>query len=54
VVEQAVGCTGPGWSPSRSGDDSLVVVAQAGGVLAERAALTFREVAEPPLVGGPW
>jgi DNA-binding transcriptional LysR family regulator len=33
------------------GDDSLVVVGQAGGVLAGRTALTYGEVAEHPLVG---
>ncbi|MFD5317622.1 LysR family transcriptional regulator [Streptomyces sp. NPDC127098] len=33
------------------GDDSLVVVGQAGGVLAGRTALAYSEVAEHPLVG---
>lgn len=33
------------------GDDSLVVIGQAGGVLAGRTALTYGEVAEHPLVG---
>lgn len=33
------------------GDDSLVVVGQAGGILAGRTALTYGEVAEHPLVG---
>ncbi|ELP68922.1 LysR family transcriptional regulator [Streptomyces turgidiscabies] len=33
------------------GDDSLVVIGQAGGILAGRAALTYGEVAEHPLVG---
>ncbi|MGH3309402.1 MAG: LysR family transcriptional regulator [Streptomyces sp.] len=33
------------------GDDSLVVVGQAGGILAGRDALTYNEVAEHPLVG---
>ncbi|WP_200309212.1 LysR family transcriptional regulator [Streptomyces adelaidensis] len=33
------------------GDDSLVVVGQAGGILADRTALTYSEVAEHPLVG---
>lgn len=33
------------------GDDSLVVVGQAGGILAGRTALTYDEVAEHPLVG---
>ncbi len=33
------------------GDDSLVVVGQAGGVLAGRTVLTYDEVAEHPLVG---
>lgn len=33
------------------GDDSLVVIGQAGGVLSGRAALTYDEVAEHPLVG---
>jgi DNA-binding transcriptional LysR family regulator len=42
---------GTGLPTEPLGDDSLVVVGQAGGVLAERSALTFREVAEHPLVG---
>jgi DNA-binding transcriptional LysR family regulator len=33
------------------GDDSIVVIGQAGGILAGRTALTYREVAEHPLVG---
>jgi DNA-binding transcriptional LysR family regulator len=33
------------------GDDSLVVIGQAGGILAGRTALAYREVAEHPLVG---
>jgi DNA-binding transcriptional LysR family regulator len=33
------------------GDDSLVVIGQAGGILAGRASLPYREVAEHPLVG---
>ncbi|MEW2113740.1 LysR family transcriptional regulator [Streptomyces sp. NPDC005474] len=33
------------------GDDSLVVIGQAGGILAGRTALTYGEVAEHPLVG---
>ncbi|MFE9768048.1 LysR family transcriptional regulator [Streptomyces sp. NPDC005808] len=33
------------------GDDSLVVIGQAGGILAGRTALTYDEVAEHPLVG---
>lgn len=33
------------------GDDSLVVIGQAGGVLAGRASLTYREAAEHPQVG---
>ncbi|MFE0353312.1 LysR family transcriptional regulator [Streptomyces nigra] len=33
------------------GDDSLVVIGQAGGILAGRAALTYSEAAEHPLVG---
>ncbi|MEH0418017.1 LysR family transcriptional regulator [Streptomyces sp. B21-083] len=33
------------------GDDSLVVIGQPGGILAGRAALTYGEVAEHPLVG---
>jgi DNA-binding transcriptional LysR family regulator len=33
------------------GDDSLVVIGQAGGILAGRTSLTYREVAEHPLVG---
>lgn len=42
---------GAGLDAEPLGDDSLVVVGQAGGVLAGRDALTFREVAEHPLVG---
>jgi DNA-binding transcriptional LysR family regulator len=49
VVEDEVrGC---GLRMERLGDDSLVVIGQAGGVLAGRTALTYREVAEHPLVG---
>jgi DNA-binding transcriptional LysR family regulator len=33
------------------GDDSLVVIGQAGGILAGRASLPYREAAEHPLVG---
>lgn len=33
------------------GDDSLVVIGQAGGILSGRTALTYGEVAEHPLVG---
>ena len=33
------------------GDDSLVVIAQVGGILAGRTSLTYSEVAEHPLVG---
>ncbi|TQE38241.1 LysR family transcriptional regulator [Streptomyces ipomoeae] len=33
------------------GDDSLVVIGQAGGILTDRTALTYSEVAEHPLVG---
>lgn len=33
------------------GDDSLVVIGQAGGILAGRTELTYREAAEHPLVG---
>lgn len=33
------------------GDDSIVVIGQAGGILAGRASLAYREVAEHPLVG---
>ncbi|MEV5986475.1 LysR family transcriptional regulator [Streptomyces sp. NPDC052051] len=33
------------------GDDSLVVIGQAGGILAGRTSLTYSEVAEHPLVG---
>ncbi|MFJ9613947.1 LysR family transcriptional regulator [Streptomyces noursei] len=33
------------------GDDSLVVIGQAGGILAGRTALTYSEVAEHPLIG---
>ena len=42
---------GAGLDAEPVGDDSLVVVGQAGGLLAGRAAMTFREVAEHPLVG---
>ncbi|MFC4944345.1 LysR family transcriptional regulator [Pseudonocardia sp. GCM10023141] len=40
-----------GLRTERLGDDSIVVIGQAGGVLAERATMTYREVAEHPLVG---
>ncbi len=33
------------------GDDSLVVIGQSGGILTDRTSLTYREVAEHPLVG---
>ncbi|WP_237693854.1 LysR substrate-binding domain-containing protein [Streptomyces sp. SID2888] len=33
------------------GDDSLVVISQAGGIIAGRTSLTYSEVAEHPLVG---
>jgi DNA-binding transcriptional LysR family regulator len=33
------------------GDDSLVVIGQAGGILAGRTAMVYREVAEHPMVG---
>lgn len=33
------------------GDDSIVVIGQAGGILAGRTSLAYREVAEHPLVG---
>jgi len=42
---------GSGLDREPLGDDSLVVIGQAGGVLAGRTALTYREVAEHPLVG---
>ncbi|GAA1306105.1 LysR family transcriptional regulator [Pseudonocardia xinjiangensis] len=43
--------SGSGLDTEPLGDDSLVVIGQAGGVLAGRTAMTFREVAEHPLVG---
>jgi DNA-binding transcriptional LysR family regulator len=42
---------GSGLDLEPLGDDSLVVIGQPGGVLAGRTALTYREVAEHPLVG---
>ncbi|MCH6159471.1 LysR family transcriptional regulator [Streptomyces marispadix] len=45
---EAHGC---GLRTEPLGDDSLVVVGQAGGVLAGRGPLTYSEVAEHPLVG---
>ncbi|WP_326560005.1 LysR family transcriptional regulator [Micromonospora sp. NBC_01796] len=42
---------GQGLETEPLGDDSLVVIGQADGILAGRTALTYREVAEHPLVG---
>jgi DNA-binding transcriptional LysR family regulator len=42
---------GAGLSAEPIGDDSLVVAGQAGGLLAGREAMTFREAAEHPLIG---
>jgi DNA-binding transcriptional LysR family regulator len=49
VIEEEAHGSGLPTEPLR--DDSLVVIGQAGGVLAGRAALTYREAAEHPLVG---
>ncbi|WP_255951376.1 LysR family transcriptional regulator [Streptomyces odontomachi] len=49
VVDDEVGDSGLRMEPL--GDDSLVVIGQAGGILSGRTALTYREVAEHPLVG---
>lgn len=46
--DEAGGC---GLRVEPLGDDSLVVIGQAGGILAGRTALTYSEVAEHPLVG---
>ncbi|GAA3352855.1 LysR family transcriptional regulator [Streptomyces antimycoticus] len=46
--DEADGC---GLRTEPLGDDSLVVIGQAGGILAGRTALTYREAAEHPLVG---
>ncbi|MHB9757015.1 LysR family transcriptional regulator [Streptomyces sp. BYX5S] len=49
VIEDEAADSGLRMEPL--GDDSLVVVGQAGGVLDGRASLTYSEVAEHPLVG---
>lgn len=49
VLDDAAGAHGLRMEPL--GDDSLVVIGQAGGVLAGRTALGYSEVAEHPLVG---
>jgi DNA-binding transcriptional LysR family regulator len=46
--DEADGC---GLRVEPLGDDSLVVIGQAGGILAGRTALTYSEIAEHPLVG---
>lgn len=46
--DEAHGC---GLTMEPLGDDSLVAIARAGGVLAGRTALSYTEVAEHPLVG---
>lgn len=48
VDDEARGC---GLTMEPLGDDSLVVIGRAGGVLAGRTALSYAEVAEHPLVG---
>ncbi|MFI7104368.1 LysR family transcriptional regulator [Streptomyces sp. NPDC050161] len=48
VDDEARGC---GLAMESLGDDSLVVIGQAGGILAGRTSLAYREVAEHPLVG---
>ncbi|MFG2497462.1 LysR family transcriptional regulator [Streptomyces sp. NPDC048441] len=48
VDDEARGC---GLEMETLGDDSLVVIGQAGGILTGRTALTYSEVAEHPLVG---
>ena len=53
VIDNEAGGT-DGGTDVRSellGDDSLVVIGQAGGILAGRDSLAYREVAEHPLVG---
>lgn len=49
VVDDGSRVPGPDSEPL--GDDSLVVIGHAGGVLTGRDELTYREVAEHPLVG---
>ena len=49
VVDDGSRAAGPDTEPL--GDDSLVVIGRAGGVLHGRAELTYREAAEHPLVG---
>jgi DNA-binding transcriptional LysR family regulator len=54
VIDDGTGAWSPETEPPRIeplGDDSLVVIGQAGGVLAGRGALSYHEVAEHPLVG---
>jgi DNA-binding transcriptional LysR family regulator len=46
--DEAHGC---GLDMEPLGDDSLVVIGQAGGILSGRAALSYSEVAEHPVVG---
>jgi DNA-binding transcriptional LysR family regulator len=48
VDDEARGC---GLSMEPLGDDSLVVIGQAGGILTGRTALTYTEAAEHPMVG---
>jgi DNA-binding transcriptional LysR family regulator len=48
VHDEAEGC---GLETEPLGDDSLVVIGQAGGALSGRTALTYGEAAEHPLVG---
>ena len=43
--------SGGGVETEPLGDDSIVVIGQAGGILAGRTSLAYREVAEHPLVG---
>ncbi len=49
VLDEEARGSGLDTEPLR--DDSLVVIGQAGGVLAGRSALSYREAAEHPLVG---
>ncbi|MGD6747802.1 LysR substrate-binding domain-containing protein [Streptomyces sp. BH106] len=49
VIDDEAGAGGLRTEPL--GDDSLVVIGQAGGVLGGRTSLTYSEVAEHPLVG---
>ncbi|MEV0186688.1 LysR family transcriptional regulator [Streptomyces sp. NPDC050625] len=49
VLDDEAGSCGLRTEPL--GDDSLVVIGQAGGILAGRPMLTYREAAEHPLVG---